>query len=267
MHSFTPNQLASPLMTIELPPGKALYFLSDFHLGVPDHAGSLQREKNIVAFLEKARQNAAHIFILGDMFDFWYEYKNVVPRGYTRLLGKLAELTDSGIPVSFFVGNHDMWMSGYFEEELNIPVYHEPQSLLVNNTKLLIGHGDGLGPEDYGYKFIKKVFRNRFCQWLFGALHPRMGIGLANYFSKKSRQSTQQEEQQFLGEDKEWLVHYCRSVLEKEFYDFFIFGHRHIVLDFKLTEQSRYINLGDWIRYNSYATFDGKNMVLQTYTP
>jgi UDP-2,3-diacylglucosamine hydrolase len=239
-----------------------IYFLSDFHLGAPDAATSLEREKKIVAFLEHIRHDAAEIFLLGDMFDFWYEYKKAVPKGYVRILGKLAELTDAGIPVHFFVGNHDMWMRGYFEQELNIPVYHQPKVFVRNGKRLYIGHGDGLGPGDHGYKFIKKIFRNPLCQWLFGLLHPTVGIGIANYFSRKSRQKTGSSDEHFLGEDNEWLVIYAKEVLQKEHFDFFIFGHRHLPLDIQVGPQSRYINLGDWIRTFTYAVLDGSNMQL-----
>ena len=170
-----------------LSPGKKIYFLSDFHLGAPDQTKSLAREKKVVAFLESIRHDAAEVFIVGDIFDFWYEYKKAVPKGYVRLFGKLAELTDSGIPVHVFVGNHDMWMSGYFESELNIPVYYDPKAFAWNGKEFLIGHGDGLGPGDSGYKFLKKIFRNPVCKWMFGQLHPNWGIGLANFFSRKSR--------------------------------------------------------------------------------
>ncbi|MFM1795266.1 MAG: hypothetical protein RL642_1651, partial [Bacteroidota bacterium] len=161
---------------MQIPSGKKIYFLSDFHLGVPDHASSLEREKRIVAFLDQAKHDAAMIFVVGDLFDFWFEYRTVVPKGYVRILGKLAEITDSGIPIHFFVGNHDMWMSGYFEKELNIPVFYEPRTYIFNGVKMFIGHGDGLGPGDHGYKFIKKVFRNPICQFLFGMLPPYFGI-------------------------------------------------------------------------------------------
>ena len=247
-------------MTIET--GKKIYFLSDFHLGAPNYADSLIREKKIVDFLQSIRANAAAIFILGDIFDFWYEYKSVVPKGYVRLLGKLAELSDSGIPIHVFVGNHDMWMNGYFEKELNSKVYYQPEYFNINNTPFLIGHGDGLGPGDHGYKLLKKIFRNPFCNWLFGQLHPTLGIGLANYFSKKSREKTGTSDQHFLGEEKEWLIIYCKELLKKEDIRFFLFGHRHFPIDFKLTETSRYINLGDWIRSFSYATFDGIEVAL-----
>jgi UDP-2,3-diacylglucosamine hydrolase len=238
---------------------KKIFFLSDFHLGAPDASSSLVREKKIVAFLEQIKHEAAEIFILGDIFDFWYEYRKVVPKGYTRLLGKLAALSDSGIPVHVFVGNHDMWMSGYFEAELNIPVYHHPKVFERNGKRFYIGHGDGLGPGDRGYKFIKKVFRNPVCQWLFGQLHPTWGIGLANYFSRRSRIKTGTSDEHFLGEDKEWLIIYCREVLQREQFDYFIFGHRHFPIDFTLSDKSRYINLGDWIRNFTYAEFDGEN--------
>jgi UDP-2,3-diacylglucosamine hydrolase len=245
--------------------GNKIYFLSDFHLGAPNEAASLVREKKIVTFLEEIKKEAAQIFIVGDLFDFWYEYKKVVPKGYVRILGKLAELTDAGIKIHFFVGNHDMWMKDYFEKELNICVYFEPKEFLLGNKKFFIGHGDGLGPGDEGYKFIKKVFRNKNCQWLFGILPPRIGIGIADFFSKKSRAKTGTTNEIFLGEDKEWLVIYCKEILQKQHYDYFIFGHRHLPLDIKLNPNSSYINLGDWIQYFTYAIFDGEKTTLEYY--
>ena len=250
---------------MQVPTGKNIYFLSDFHLGVPDHASSLKREKCIVRFLSEIKEDAAAIFIVGDLFDFWYEYKKVVPKGFVRILGKMAELTDSGIPLYFFVGNHDMWMSGYFENELNIPVYYEPKNFEFNGKKFLIGHGDGLGPGDRGYKFLKKIFRNKACQWLFGLLPPYIGMGIAHRSSKSSRAATGVDDAQFLGEDKEWLISYCKEVLHQKHYDFFIFGHRHLPIDFSLDNGSRYINLGDWIRYNSYAVFNGQHIELKYF--
>lgn len=241
---------------------KKLYLLSDFHLGAPNAAASLEREKAVVAFLESVRHDAGRIIIAGDIFDFWFEYKKAIPRGFTRLLGKLAELTDSGIPVEVFVGNHDMWMRDYFQQELNIPVHYEPKVYEWNGKRFYIGHGDGLGPGDHGFKFIKKIFRNPLCQWLFGWLHPNLGIGLANYFSRKSREKTGEADAEFLGADKEWLIIYCKEVLLKEHYDYFIFGHRHYPIDFALNERSRYINLGDWIRNFTYASFDGQDVQL-----
>ncbi len=244
---------------------KKIFFLSDFHLGAPNAAESLIREKKIIRFLDEIKQEAEAIFIVGDLFDFWYEYKNVVPKGYVRILGKLAEITDSGIPIHFFVGNHDMWMKNYFQTELNMEVYFAPKEFILSGKKFLIGHGDGLGPGDEGYKFLKRIFRNKFCQGLFGALPPNIGIGLADYFSRKSRAKTGKINEVFLGEEKEWLVTYSKEILQQQHYDFFIFGHRHLPLNIQLNATSRYINLGDWIQYFTYAVFDGKNISLEYY--
>jgi len=245
---------------------KKIYFLSDFHLGAPDASASLVREKIIVNFLEEIRHDASAIFIVGDMFDFWYEYRNVVPRGYVRILGKLAELTDAGIAIHFFVGNHDMWMKNYLQKELNIPVYFEPKAFEFYNKKFLVGHGDGLGPGDKGYKMLKKFFRNPLCQRMFGILPPGAGMWLANYFSRKSRESTGSHEEVFLGEKEEWLITYSRDVLQQTHYDYLIFGHRHLPIDYKINN-SRYINLGDWIRYFTYAVFDGNELTLRSKFP
>ncbi|MCG9899219.1 MAG: UDP-2,3-diacylglucosamine diphosphatase [Hydrotalea sp.] len=235
---------------------RKIYFLSDFHLGAPTAAASLQREKKLVAFLQNIQSSAEEIFILGDIFDFWFEYKTVVPKGFTRLLGTIAAITDAGIAVHVFVGNHDMWMKDYFSNELGCKVYHEPVIMERQGKKLFIGHGDGLGPGDHGYKFIKKIFRNRFCQWAFGVLHPDWGIQLANYFSRKSRLKTGEADSIFLGEENEWLVQYSKEVLQQQQIDYFIFGHRHLPMDIELQEGSRYINLGDWIKHFTYATLD-----------
>ena len=244
---------------------KNIYFLSDFHLGAPDAKSSLIREKKIISFLDEIKDKAEQIFILGDLFDFWFEYKTVVPKGYVRILGKLAEITDSGIPIHFFVGNHDMWMKDYFQKELNIQVYFEPFAFNLNGKDMLIGHGDGLGPGDHGYKTIKKLFRNPIAQTLFGCIPPFFGIGIANFFSRKSRAKTGKSDEVFESEEKEWLVTYCKEILQKKHYDFFIFGHRHLPLDIKLYTESRYINLGDWIKYNSYAVFNGTTVELKYY--
>jgi UDP-2,3-diacylglucosamine hydrolase len=251
---------------MHIPSAKKIYFLSDFHLGAPNHEQSLVREKKIIQFLDEIKSTAATIFIVGDLFDFWYEYRKVVPKGYVRILGKLAELTDAGIPIHFFVGNHDMWMKDYFQTELNIPVYFEPKEFEFGNKKFLIGHGDGLGPGDHGYKLLKKIFRNPVCQWLFGVLPPYMGMGLANFMSRRSRAQTGATEEVFLGEDKEWLIIHCKELLQKKFFNYFVFGHRHLPIDHRLTTESRYINLGDWIRYFTYAEFDGEELQLKNYT-
>jgi UDP-2,3-diacylglucosamine hydrolase len=251
---------------MQIPPGKKIFFLSDFHLGAPDAAASLQREKQIISFLDQVKQEAHTIFIVGDMFDFWYEYKKVVPKGFVRILGKIAELTDAGIAMHFFVGNHDMWMKNYFQKELNVPVYFNPREFEFNNKKFLIGHGDGLGPGDHGYKRLKKIFRSPFCQWLFGILPPALGMGLAHYSSRKSREADRGREEVFWGADKEWLLIYSKEVLEQKHFDFFIFGHRHLPIDFRLSDNSRYINLGEWMNFCTYAIFDGSQLELKSFT-
>jgi len=251
--------------TITVPSGKKIYFSSDNHLGAPTAAESLPREKKFVRWLDHIKEDAEAIFLLGDLFDFWFEYNYVVPRGFTRTLGKLAELTDSGIPVYYFVGNHDLWMRGYFEQELNIPVFHEPRMFDLNGKKFYIGHGDGLGPWDKGFKRMKKVFTSPMAQWLFRWLHPDLGVRMAQYFSVKNRLISGDEDVKFLGEDKEWLVQYARRKLSQQHYDYFVFGHRHLPLDIDLSDTSKYINLGDWISYNSYGVFDGTSLSLEYF--
>lgn len=249
---------------MQIPEGKKIYFSSDNHLGAPTLEASRPREKKFVAWLDSIKHDAAAVFLLGDLFDFWFEYKTVVPKGFVRTLGKLAELRDAGIPIYFFVGNHDLWMDDYFETELNIPVYHKPKEFTFNNQTFLIGHGDGLGPGDKGYKRMKKVFTNPFSKWLFRWLHPDIGVKLAQYMSVKNKLISGDEDAQFLGEDNEWLVQYCKRKLETKAYDYFVFGHRHLPMEIALNDTSKYINLGDWIGYYTYGVFDGKVMRLKT---
>jgi UDP-2,3-diacylglucosamine hydrolase len=246
-----------------LPPGKKIFFASDFHLGVPNHSKSLIREKKIVRWLDSVKNEAHSIFIMGDIFDFWFEYKYTIPKGYIRLQGKLAEISDMGIPISFFTGNHDMWMFDYFTKELNIPVYRQPEILHIGKFKFLIGHGDGLGPGDTVYKLLKKVFANKFCQWLFSITPPIIGMGIATRWSKRSRLNNEKTEK-YLG-DKEWLYVYCKQIEQNRHHDFYIFGHRHLPLDLKVAENSRYINLGEWVNHFSYAEFDGKELSLKYF--
>ncbi|MDY2586165.1 UDP-2,3-diacylglucosamine diphosphatase [Winogradskyella aquimaris] len=250
---------------MEIPSGKKIYFASDNHLGAPTMEASRPREKKFVAWLDEIKQDAAAIFLMGDLFDFWFEYKTVIPKGFTRTLGKLAEISDAGIPIYYFVGNHDLWMNGYFEDELNIPVFHKPQEFTFNNSSFFIGHGDGLGPGDKGYKRMKKVFTSSFFQWLFRWLHPDIGVRLAQYFSVKNKLISGDDDAKFLGEDNEWLVAYCKRKLNDQHRDYFVFGHRHLPLDIELNGTSKYINLGDWIQYYTYGVFDGKNFELKKY--
>ena len=245
---------------------KKIYFISDSHLGVPDYESSLLREKLMVKWLDEVKKDAKEIFLLGDIFDFWFEYKTVVPKGYVRLLGKLAEISDAGIKLNYFTGNHDMWIYDYFEKELNASIFKEPIQRTYGNLKFYIGHGDGLGPDDHGYKFIKKVFSNRFNQWLFARLHPNFGIGLALYFSRKSRIANGNTDEVFLGVEKERLIVYAKEILQKEDFDFFIFGHRHLPLDIKIAENSRYLNIGDWVKNYSYIVFDGEKLELKYFS-
>ena len=251
--------------TMNIPKGKKVYFASDNHLGAPNHQKSRVREKQFVVWLDTIKADAAAIYLMGDLFDLWIEYKRVVPKGFVRVLGKLAELADSGIPIHFFVGNHDMWMQDYFETELGIPVYYEPQQITLNNTSFFIGHGDGLGPGDKGYKRMKKVFRNPFIQWLYRLIHPDLGLRIAQHMSLKNRLISGDDDKIYNGPDSEWLVHYCKEKLKTQSTDYFIFGHRHLPLDIELSKTSRYINLGDWLEYNTYAVFDGNTVTLSTW--
>ena len=250
---------------MQLSENKKVYFASDQHLGAPTPELSFPREQKFVAWLDEVKVDAAAIFLLGDLFDFWFEYQTVVPKGFVRVLGKLAEIRDSGIPIYFFVGNHDLWMSDYFEKELNIPVYHTNKEFVFNDTKFLIGHGDGLGPGDKGYKRMKKVFKNPFSKWLFRWLHPDIGVKMAHYLSVKNKLISGDEDVKFLGEENEWLVLYAKRKLETQHFDFFVFGHRHLPLEIQVGENSKYINLGDWIGYFTYGVFDGKTFELKKY--
>lgn len=244
---------------------KKTFFASDFHLGAKGRLSSAEREKQIVRWLDQIRDEAEALYLVGDLFDFWFEYRTVIPKGFLRLQSKLTEWREAGIPIYFFTGNHDMWMFRYFEEELGIPVYRKPIVREIGGKKFFIGHGDGLGPGDHGYKRIKKVFANPLAQWLFRWLHPDIGIGIANYWSKHSRESNR-DTAAFLGEDREWLIAYTNRKSETIAADFFIFGHRHLPIDFTLKNgRSRYINLGDWTHFNSYAVYDGTDVQLHFF--
>ncbi|MCB0456686.1 MAG: UDP-2,3-diacylglucosamine diphosphatase [Flavobacteriaceae bacterium] len=250
---------------MQLPLGKKIYFSSDNHLGAPNAAESVPREKKFVAWLDEVKKDAAAIFLLGDLFDFWFEYKTVVPKGFVRVLGKLAEISDSGILIHFFVGNHDLWMKDYFEKELNIPVYRDVKEFTFNNKTFLIGHGDGKGPGDKGYKRMKKVFINPFSKWLYRWLHPDWGMRLAHYLSVKNKLISGDEDRKFLGEDNEWLALYAKRKLEEKHYDYFIFGHRHLPMKIEVGENATYYNLGDWIHHYTYGVFDGTSFELKEF--
>ncbi len=245
--------------------GKKLYFASDFHLGVPDKRTSREREAKLVRWLEHIRSDAQGIYLLGDIFDFWFEYRTVIPKGFIRLQGKLAEFRDAGIPIFFFTGNHDMWMFDYFPSELDIPVYRHPIVLETGKHRLLIGHGDGLGPGDFSYKILKRIFASPVAQWLFARIHPNLGMGIAHFWSRRSRISNQQREEKFKGEEKEFLLQYCRETEQHTHHDFYIFGHRHLPLDLPVGTNSRYINLGEWVHFSTYAVYDGTTVKLLSF--
>lgn len=244
---------------------KKIYFASDFHLGAPDYKTSRKREDAVVRWLDFVKQDASEIFLVGDLFDFWFEYKHTVPKGFVRLLGKMAEIADSGVKLHVFTGNHDMWMFDYLPKEIGVELHKEPIKRGFSGKKFLIGHGDGLGPGDKGYKFIKKVFANRVCQWLFAWIHPNWGIKLANFWSGQSRSANSGSDEKFLGEENEWLAIYSREYLKKEQIDYFIFGHRHLPLDLNVGGNSRYINLGEWMNYRTFAVFDGNELELKEF--
>lgn len=244
---------------------KKIFFASDFHLGAPDYESSLVREKKIIRWLDEIKDQAEEIYLLGDVFDFWFEYKHAIPKGFVRLQGKIAEITDRGIPVYWFIGNHDMWIFDYIPKELGVTMVRTEIEKEFGGKTFFIGHGDGLGPGDRGYKFIKKVFRNRVCQWLFARLHPNFGIGLANLSSRKSRAATGTSDAVYHGEEKEMLIQYCKRKLSNKHYDYFIFGHRHLPIVFDFEKKSTYVNIGDWIQYFTYGVFDGEKFELLTF--
>lgn len=244
---------------------RKIYFASDFHLGIPNNKESYLREVKVVSWLDHIKNDANEIYLVGDIFDFWFEYKYTVPKGCIRFLGKIAELIDLGVKIHFFTGNHDMWMFDYLPQELGITIHRDSIQREWNGKKFFIGHGDGLGPGDRFYKFIKTFFQSKVCQWFFARLHPNLGMGIANFWSKKSRISNIKKGEEFLGDEKEWLYIYAQNILKKEHFDYFIFGHRHLVLDLKIkNKNARYINLGEWVTGNPhFAWFDGDELTLQ----
>ena len=241
-----------------------IYFASDFHLGTGTYAQIREREARLVRWLDTIKTDAYEVYLMGDVFDFWFEYKTVVPKGYIRFLGKLAELTDSGIKLFIFKGNHDMWMFNYFEKELGATIISDELEIERNGKKFFLHHGDGLGSGDLFYKILKKFFRSRFCQWLFARIHPNFGVGIANSWSGRSRK-TNQKRLHKIAKSQDSLLICCRDLLQRHFYDYMIFGHKHFPADIKLNDQSTYVNLGDWVKTNSYAVFDGKKLELRYF--
>ena len=249
--------------------GRKIYFASDFHLGIPDYESSLAREKLLVSWLDQVRKDAAEIFLMGDVFDFWFEYKTVVPKGYVRLLGKLLQITDEGIPVHLFTGNHDIWAFEYLRKEINIQLHRHPETHELMGKTFYLAHGDGLGPGDKGYKFLKKVFSNRFNQFLFRWLHPDIGAKMGLYFSGKSRLANMikdNKQENTISIEDEMLYKYACDMLNNGLKtDYFVFGHRHRPMDVSLMNNSRMIILGDWISNYTYAVFDGTDINLKYF--
>lgn len=244
----------------------AIYFASDFHLGIDALHSSAERERRIVAWLEACRQDAEAIYLVGDLFEFWFEWKRTVPRGYVRFLGKLAELVDTGIPIHVFTGNHDMWLFDYLEREVGVQIHRERIRVEHQGKRILVGHGDGLGPNDYGYKRLKRLFQFKPAQWLLARLHPNFTMWMAYFWSNYSRHH-QPEEKKFLGPDKEWLVAYSERKLSQDpTIDYFIFGHRHLPIEHILSNgKSVYFNLGEWLTHYTYVRLANGKAELKTY--
>jgi len=244
---------------------KKIYFASDFHLGIPDSISSKAREERIIRWLNQIESDCEELFLVGDLFDFWFEYKLVVPKGFVRLQAKIAAFCDAGIKVHFFHGNHDLWQFGYFEKELGVEVHHKPILRKLGNHEFYIGHGDGLGSGQHKFKFILWIYRNPIFQKLFAFFHPSIGMGLANWLSHRSKLKTFDGNFAFHGE-KEHLIQHCRMLLQSgSKSDFFIFGHRHLPMIYNLDAHHKYVNLGDWIVFNTYAVYDGETLKLETF--
>jgi UDP-2,3-diacylglucosamine hydrolase len=243
--------------------GKKAYFASDLHLGLPDFEKSLVREKLFVKWLDRIKEDALTIYLLGDVFDFWHEWKRCAPQGFTRFLGKLAEITDLGIPVYYFTGNHDIWVYNYLPREIGLQLIRGNMETNILGKKFYLGHGDGLGPGDRGYKLLKLVFTNKVLQWMFKRLHPDFSLWLGQSWSQRRRMMERVPE--FFGVDKEWLILYAKEILKKEHFDYFIFGHRHIPGVYQIAENSNYINLGDWVHHFTYGVFDGEKFELSKF--
>ena len=241
-----------------------IYFISDVHLGAPGLKNNRERELLFAKWLDEIKDDVAELYLLGDIFDFWWDYKKVVPRGFTRILGRIADLADSGVDIHFFTGNHDLWAFDYLTEELGVTVHHNEIVREIKGKKFFLAHGDGLDANDKGYLFLKKIFTNKTLQWMFSRLHPNFAFALAHKWSK-SRQIAKVNFIDEFDENKEGLFKFAENFLKEELVDYFIFGHRHVMLNTKIGESSNFILLGDWIKNYSYGVFDGENFELKKY--
>ncbi len=246
---------------------KNIYFLSDAHLGSLAIEHSRTQERRLVRFLDSIKSKASAIYLLGDMFDFWYEYKYVVPKGFTRFLGKLSELTDMGVEVHFFTGNHDIWAYDYLERECGLILHRQPLTTEIYGKVFYLAHGDGLGDPNTRFKVLRKIFHNRTCQVLFSSIHPRWGMAFGLNWAKQSRLKRKDGmEPPYQGEDKESLVLYTKKYMQSHRdIDFFIYGHRHIELDLMLSRKTRMMIIGDWITQFTYVVYDGEHIFLEEY--
>lgn len=236
-----------------------IYFASDFHLGLRTGSLLTDREKKVVRWLDTIAPDASEIYLLGDIFDFWWEYRQVVPRGYTRFLGTVSSITDSGINVHFFTGNHDMWVNDYFSSECGMIIHTGPFSTNFDGKNFHLAHGEGLGSGDRMYAILLSIFRNKTLRKLYSSLHPTIGMGIGHRWSLSSRLA-KGVKLDFLGEENEDLIKYARSVLKAQDVDYFIFGHRHLAMTYKMSEGPEVVFLGDWINNGSYAVWDGSSL-------
>jgi UDP-2,3-diacylglucosamine hydrolase len=239
-----------------------IFFASDFHLGLPAGTPPLEREKKVVTWLNSIADKAKEIYLLGDIFDFWWDYKLVVPKGFTRFLGTVASITDSGIPVHFFTGNHDMWVGNYLADECGLIIHPSPISTEFDGRRFHLAHGEGLGTKDKAYKILLSIFRNKPLQKMYSALHPSIGVGIGHSWSLNSRLG-KGINMEFLGEEKEDLIRYAKSILENEKIDYFIFGHRHLAMTYILKQGTEILFLGDWITSGNYAEWDGEKLIFR----
>jgi len=244
-----------------------IYFISDSHLGLYPASQSIIREKMLVRWLDGIKNDAAELYLLGDIFDFWHEYHKVVPRGFTRFLGKLAELSDNGIKIHFFTGNHDVWVYDYLPAEIGLTLYRGNITRDIDGFRFFIGHGDGLNRDDMGYKLLKTIFNNRLLQWLFARIHPNASLAFGHRWSRSSRYAKGIVAEPYRGDDSEWQVVFARETIKKEPYDYFIFGHRHLPFDIKIGDKTRVINLGDWITKFTYAVWQNNTLGLHSIIP
>jgi len=244
--------------------GKKIFFASDTHFGLRLNEDPRKTERRFVDWLDNIKEEAGALYLLGDMFDYWFEYKTVVPKGYTRFLGKLAEFTDAGIPVFIFTGNHDIWMFGYLSEEIGATIITSPIEVELEGKRFYLAHGDGLADPRWSFRFFRYFFKNKFCQWMYKLVHPDLTVPLGHAWSRHDRlKRINNEADGYLGEEKEYLVRFAKNHPNRDNIDYFIFGHRHFMLDLAIPANKRIIILGDWINHFSYAVFDGEHLYLE----